>query len=181
MPENREPVVLELAPLPREQIGPFIILGLEKDADAEQVEANWAKRVIWARKNLTRLPLEDINWAREALSDPERRIRCDAASMNVDTAEGVLRELAERYSVDRPAWQPLDSEKDLGDYVPAAEVPDPAEVRAAITVPEVPAEMPAAGRLLARSLRAPPRPWDPDLLSTGGPTPPLATLGPAHE
>ena len=28
-----EPVVLDLAPLPREQIGPFLLLGLDKDAD----------------------------------------------------------------------------------------------------------------------------------------------------
>ena len=28
------PIVLELAPLPREQVGPFLILGLSKDADA---------------------------------------------------------------------------------------------------------------------------------------------------
>ena len=28
-----EPVVLELAPLPREQVGPFLLLGLDKDAD----------------------------------------------------------------------------------------------------------------------------------------------------
>ena len=185
MADSHEPVVLELAPLPREQIGPFIILGLEKDADAEQIEAHWAQRVIWARKNLARLPLEDINWAREALGDPERRLRHDAGSLNVDTAEGFLRELAERYGVTtgtaRPAWQPLDREKDLRDYVPAVEVPDPAEVRAAIAVPDVPDDMPAAWALLAQSLRRSVRPWDADLLHPCGTTPPLATLGPAHE
>lgn len=41
MAEHSEPVVLELAPLPREQIGPFLLLGLEKDADREQIEASW--------------------------------------------------------------------------------------------------------------------------------------------
>jgi len=55
MPQPPEPVILELASLPREQIGPFLLLGLDKDADKEQIEANWARRVIWARKNLTRL------------------------------------------------------------------------------------------------------------------------------
>ena len=32
-----EAVVLELAPLPREQLGPFIILGVDKDADQERI------------------------------------------------------------------------------------------------------------------------------------------------
>jgi hypothetical protein len=68
----------------------------------------------------------------------------------------------------------------LSNYVPVVDVPDPDEVRAAIVVPEVPAEVPAAGRFLAQSLQ-PPRPWEPDLLNMGGPTPPLAPLGPAHE
>ena len=47
MPPHAEPIVLDLAPLPREQIGPFLLLGLDKDADKEQIEANWARRVIW--------------------------------------------------------------------------------------------------------------------------------------
>lgn len=185
MPTNQEPVVLELAPLPREQIGPFLILGLDKDADKDQIEANWAKRVIWARKGQTRLALEDVNWARETVNDPEKRLRCDLLSLNADTADGKLRRLAERYGVagGAPAagWQPLDREKDLSQYVPAVEVPDPESVRAAIVVPEVPAEMPAAGRLLEQLAREPPHPWAPDLLSPGGTSPPLASQGPAHE
>ena len=32
-----------------------------------------------------KVPLEDINWAREILNDVERRIRADAASLNADT------------------------------------------------------------------------------------------------
>ena len=32
----------ELASLPREQVGPFLLLGLDKTADKEQIEANWA-------------------------------------------------------------------------------------------------------------------------------------------
>jgi hypothetical protein len=57
MPDDKEPVVLELAPLPREQIGPFLILGLDKDAGKDEIEANWARRVIWARKSQVRVPL----------------------------------------------------------------------------------------------------------------------------
>jgi hypothetical protein len=185
MAEKHEPVVLELAPLPREQIGPFLILGLDKDAGKDQIEANWARRVIWARKNQTRLPLEDVNWARETVSDPDKRVRADVCSLNADTTDGTLARLAQRYGVGGAApeagWQPLDREKDLAGYVPPVEVPDPETVRRAIALPEVPAEVPAAGRLLEQFAGAPLSPWDPDLLHPGGPTPPLATQGPAHE
>ena len=70
--------------------------GLDKTADQEQIEANWAQRVIWARKDQIKMPLEDVNWAREVLRDPERRPRADAASLNLDTLAGVLRQLAQR-------------------------------------------------------------------------------------
>ena len=36
------PEVLDLAPLPRAQIGPFLILGVDKDVDRDTLEANWA-------------------------------------------------------------------------------------------------------------------------------------------
>src|SRR4051812_31241910 len=110
-----EPVVLDLAPLPREQIGPFLLLGVDKDAAKEQVEAHWAQRVIGARKNMLGVALQEIHWAREAIGDPDRRVRADAASLNPDTVEGTLRRIARRYGADRggPTWQPLDAEKPL--------------------------------------------------------------------
>lgn len=165
MPPPSEPVVLELAPLPREQIGPFLLLGLDKDADKEQIEANWARRVIWARKSLTRLPLEDINWAREVLNDSDRRVRADAASFNPDTADGLLRRWSARFGLGvtggevSVGWQPLDGETPLAGYAPPAEVPDANEVRAALTVPEVPPEVPAVPRLLDQLAREPIDPW----------------------
>jgi hypothetical protein len=184
MANPHEPVVLELAPLPREQIGPFLILGLEKDADKDQIEANWARRVIWARKGQNRIPLEDVNWAREAINDPEKRLRCDVLSLNADLGDGTLRRLGLRYGVAGPApaagWQPLDREKDLAAYVPAVEVPDPEAVRAAIAVPEVPAEVPAAGRLLEQWAQTPLHPWADDLLRPGNPVPPVRQE-PIHE
>ncbi len=156
MANPREPVVLELAPLPREQVGPFLILGLDKDADPELVEANWAKRLIWARKNQFRIPLEDVNWAREVLRDPDRRARAAAAGLNPDTAALTLRRLAARFEA---SWQPLDNEKPLGDYSPEAEVPDPRVVRDAVRVPELPREVPAAQRLLEQFRQEEIDPW----------------------
>src|SRR6266436_8499936 len=93
MSDSQEPVLLELAPLPREKIGPFILLGLEKDASPEEIEAHWAQRVIWARKNQIAVALTEINWAREALNDPDKRVRADAASLNVDVTTRILQDL----------------------------------------------------------------------------------------
>ena len=91
---DQAPVILELAPLPREQMGPFVVLGVDKDADREQIEAAWAQRVIAARKAQVKVPLEDINWAREVVNDPERRPRAEVTSINPDTGDGTLRRLA---------------------------------------------------------------------------------------
>ena len=165
MTKNPEPVVLELAPLPREQIGPFLLLGIEKDADLDAVEDSWAKRLKQARRQQLDLGLEDINWAREVLKDPDKRVRADAGSLNIDTTERVLRKLAERFGPQASgasAWQPRDCEKDLRDYTPAVETPDPRAVRAAITVPMPAKETPAVARLLEGFARAASRldPWN---------------------
>src|SRR5262249_1448904 len=139
------PVTLELAPLPRTQVGPYLLLGVDKDADRETIEAAWAKRLIWARKGLTKSPLEDINWAREMLSEADRRIKADAASLNVDTSDGVLKGFCERFEGKQQApagCRPIDIEKSLADYQPPTPIPDSEEIRRAIPVPEIPREVP---------------------------------------
>src|SRR5438093_12037758 len=167
MPE--QPVVLELAPLPREQIGPFLLLGLEKDAGPEQVEANWAQRVIWSRKSQINVPLEDINWAREVINDPDKRIRADAATLNADTIDGTLGRLAEQYgSSGRPLWQPRDVEKPLVDYTPAVEIPDLDQVRQASVLPEAPSDLPGVSELLEKVSQEPLDPWTIELPSARG-------------
>jgi len=90
MAKNLEPVLLELATLPREQMGPFLMLGLEKDASKDDIEGHWAERIKWARKGQYNVPLEDINWARELVTDPEKRPAADAASLNADTVDGSV-------------------------------------------------------------------------------------------
>lgn len=163
MGRNEEPVLLELASLPREQVGPFLLLGLDKTADKETVDAHWAERLKWARKGLSKVPLEDVNWAREILNDLERRIRADAASLNVDTVDGVLAQFAQRYGLQegkvRRMWQALENEKELAAYRPAAEVPSANEVRAALVMPDVPEEAPAVPLLLERLAQQPLDPW----------------------
>jgi hypothetical protein len=164
MAKSPEPVVLELATLPREQVGPFLILGLPKDADKDLIEKHWADRVKLARRDQLKVPLEDVNWARDVLGDVERRLKADAGSLNADTADGCLAQLAERYGANgakRGAlWQPLDCEKALADYVPPAEVPDPNGIRAGLTAPEIPQEVPAAFVLLEQLCLAPCDPWN---------------------
>jgi hypothetical protein len=111
--------------------------------------------------------LEDIKWAREVINDIERRIRADAASLNADTTDGMLAQFAQRYGVQEGkvvrSWEALDSEKALADYRPPAEVPDPASVRAALVVPEVPQDVPAVPLLLERLAQQPLDPWAIDI------------------
>jgi hypothetical protein len=163
MENHQDPVVLELAPLPREQVGPFLLLGISKAVDQEDIEASWAQRVIWARKRAIRTPLEDVNWAREVINDFERRVQADVTSLNLDTTNGVLEHLRERYGgiqAHEPAWHPLDREKPLADYHPPAHLPGLDEVRAAIRVPDIPAEMAVVGRILEEYARETLDPWN---------------------
>ena len=148
----------ELAPLPRERIGPFLVLGVPKDADADAIEARWAQCVLWARQGKSRVPLGDIHWAREVLRDPERRLEADAASLNPDVAGQELQRLTRLYRLDtgRPAWTPLDPEPAA---LSAIEVPDPATVRANVPAPEVPIELPGVARWLDALAKSPIDPW----------------------
>lgn len=157
------PVVLDLAPLPRTNVGPFLILGVDKNADREAVESAWAQRLIWARKNMTKTPLEDINWAREMLGDSERRTRADAGSLNVDTTDGVLKQLRERFQGRERSTvgcKPLDVEKNLADYQPPTAPPDLEETRRTIPPPNVPRDVPAVQVILEEFVRPPIDPWD---------------------
>jgi hypothetical protein len=149
--------------LAREQVGPFLLLGVDKDADHEQIEANWAQRLIWARKNQTGVPLQDVNWAREVLNDPDRRVRADVTSLNLDTSERTLRGLEEGFGLTpagSPAWEPWDLEKPLADFTPAADIPDAEALRRSITVPPTPREFPAVAALLEDFARQPLDPWN---------------------
>ena len=164
MPHDPEPVVLELAPLPREQIGPFLILGIDKDADAEQVDAAWAERIKGARRGQHRIPLEDINWAREIIQDPDRRVRADATSLNIDTADGLLRRLADLYGLTGgPRWQPLEPPPPDPGYTPAIDVPDPEEILRAVALPDLPLELPIVAKLLEGFVPASLDPWSFDI------------------
>jgi hypothetical protein len=158
---SNEPIMLELADLPREQVGAFLLLGLDKDADAEAIESHWADRVRWARRNQLGVSLEDVNWAREALREITSRLRADAGSLNTDTSDLLLRRLRVRFHLRETgvAWQPLDDERPLAGRVADVVVPEVEEVRAAVTPPEPPRDFPAAALLLEQAAREPLDPW----------------------
>jgi hypothetical protein len=160
MAEAEGPIVLKLAPLPRNQIGPFLLLGVDKDSDKNTIEAAWAQRLIWARKNQLNASLEDVNWAREILADPERKQRADVISLNIDTTDGTLRKLRESFQQASPAAQPMDVEPDLSDYQPNLPTTTLEEVRAQLQLPELPREVPAVAVLLREEHRKPLDPWD---------------------
>ena len=161
------PIVLQLAPLPRTQIGPFLILGVDKDATREAIEAAWAEKVKQARRGQIKTPLEDINWAREMLTSKESRIRCDAVAFNIDTTDGTLRKLRERYHGKAQQVEirckPIDTEKWLADYTPPTPVPGLDEIRAIVKLPEIPRDVPAVRVMLENFVKEPIDPWQIEL------------------
>jgi len=162
------PVVLDLAPLPREQVGPFLMLGLPKEATKEQLEENWSLRVIWARRGTLKVPLEDVNWARDILNDKDRRLKADVASFNLDACDSLVRSLVRRYTGGTKGallWQPLECEKPLADYEPPADVPTIESVRSAVVVPELPEDVPAVTPLIRQLAQANLDPWNLDIPS----------------
>jgi hypothetical protein len=159
MADQDTPVILKLASLPRNQIGPFLILGVDKDASREAIEAAWAQRLIAARKSQTSVPLEDINWAREIVSDSERRLRADAVSMTIESSAGTLRQLRERFQQTSAACQPIDVEPTFVDYQPNVPVATLDEIRSQVPQPKVPWEMPAVPTLLKDAVQETVDPW----------------------
>jgi hypothetical protein len=165
--QDDEPVVLELIPLPREQIGPFLLLGLEKTATPVQIEAHWAQRVLWSRKGRIRTPLEDVNWARQALRDADQRAVFESATLNVVLSDGYLHQLAERFGIEgrpgsqtRPLWKPC-QEGDAVSEKPLApgEVPDPQELIESVALPPVDQSFPSVAALLRKAVQSPVDPW----------------------
>jgi hypothetical protein len=149
-------VPLATPPLPRERLGPFLILGVTKDADDETIEAAWARRVLWARQGKTRIPLVDIHWARTVLRDPAQRLAADPASLNPDVATAELRRLTKLWRLDgRPTWTPLDPEPPVDE----APVPDIDEVRTRVPAPAVPVDLPGVARWLDEFAHGPLDPW----------------------
>jgi hypothetical protein len=151
--DSDQPLLLDLASLPREQIGPFLILGIDKDADNKELEAHWAQRLIWARAKQVRIPLEDINWAKEMLQDRDRRVLADILSLNPDTLSGEMRQLLQldkhgALEPEEPGWTPLEPPLPELPEMPAEQLPDMETVRSSLAIPDIPLDLPAVARML---------------------------------
>lgn len=163
---SAEPLMLDIAALPREQIGPFLLLGVDKDADTKEIEAHWAQRLIWARAKQIRTPLEDINWAKEQLLDRERRVLADVTSFNADTSAGDLKQLLEKHGPlepEVPTWVPAEAPlPELPLLAPGA-MPEVESLRASLALPDIPLVFPTVDRILLELTSAPIDPWSIEL------------------
>lgn len=159
---TNEPLVLDVAALPREQMGPFLLLGVDKDADNKEIEAHWAQRLIWARAKQVRTPLEDVNWAKEQLLDRDRRVLADVTSFNADTCTGDLKQMLEKHGPlepETPAWTPLESPLPELPPLESSALPDTDQLRATLTVPEIPLVIPTVDRILSELSTVAIDPW----------------------
>lgn len=159
---------IELAPLPRDRVGPFLILGVAKDADADAIESHWAQRVLWARQGKTQTALGDIHWARETLRDAEQRLAADVTGLNVDLASEELRRIVRRYHLDPPqvAWPAVEPEPEAID---SASLPEPASEQSKLPSPRTPIELPAVNHWLETWAHEKIDPWSMTLLAPESP------------
>jgi hypothetical protein len=96
------------------------------------------------------------------LTGKESRIRCDAVALNVDTTDGTLRKLKDRYQGKQQVeirCKPIDSEKWLANYVPPTSAPPIEEIRQAVRLPEIPRDVPAVRVMLENFVKEPIDPW----------------------
>jgi hypothetical protein len=163
MPDAPEqPLVLDLATLPRDQVGPFLILGVDKEADNKEIEAHWAQRLIWARSKQIRIALEDVNWAKEMLLDRDKRVLADILSLNPDTLAGEMRELLAKHGPlepEEPSWPMVEPRLPELQELPEDQLPDTEMVRSSLAFPDIPLELPAVARMLQEVVSAPIDPW----------------------
>lgn len=149
----------------REDAGPFLILGIDKDADAAGIEVQYQARLELTRRGDIKWTDSDLAWAREQLVDRDRRTAADADSWNADLASGDVRRLSRLYRTDSliPGWEPMDPE-------PPAELPqaniDLDALIAGMETPSVPLELPAIARWLDRCAAIGLDPWGTDVLGS---------------
>ena len=158
-----QPVVLDLAALPREQIGPFLLLGVDKDASPDEIEAHWAQRLIWAKAGQIRNALEDVNWAKEMLLDRDRRVLADVVSMNPDTLAGELRQMLATHGPlepEVPEWTPVEAPIPAAPALAPGFLPEVQSIRASLAPPKIPLELAAIDRMLEKVVAAPLDPWE---------------------
>ncbi|MCX7701708.1 MAG: hypothetical protein N2039_12600 [Gemmataceae bacterium] len=160
----KKPLELLTATLPREQIGPFLLLGVDKDATLQEIEAAWRQRVEWVEQGQLGVSVDDLNWAKEILLDADRRILADLGSLNPDTSDGQLRQMLAVQGSDeweRPHWPIRDVPLPDAPSIPAEWLDDRPADESSLHIPDVPLVIPGLERILAESRQQPVDPWDP--------------------
>lgn len=146
----------------REEAGPFLILGIDKDANDASVEAQYELRKLASQRGELKWSADDIEWARDQLLNSDRRVIADADSWNTDIASGDVLRLIRLYRMENTSagWEPLDPE-------PPAELPitniDMDALVAELSLPDAPLELPAIARWLERCGSVGLDPWSPDV------------------
>ncbi len=146
----------------REDAGPFLILGIDKDANNASVEAQYESRMSASQRGELKWSASDLEWAREQLLNADRRVVADADSWNTDIASGDVHRLIRLYRMENTSagWEPLDPE-------PPAELPitniDMDALVAELPLPDAPLELPAIARWLERCGAVGLDPWSADV------------------
>lgn len=147
-------------PEPRELAGPFLILGIDKDADAATIETRWQSQRDAIERGECQWSIDDLDWAKETLLDTKQRLNADVESLNCDLASGEVQRLLRQYHLNgSPAgWEPIDPE-------PPMELPeiDPTALTNDVSSPQIPVELPAINAWLTQFAAAVTDPWTMEL------------------
>jgi hypothetical protein len=146
-------------PIDRDDVGPFIVLGVDKDVDAATLHARVAERLRQIDRGECRFTRADVEWARDVLRDRKSRLRADVDHLNPDLASGALGRLARLYHLDGapPGWEPLDPEP-VAD-LPGLDAIDVQALAAGLVPPEAPLHFPTLDHWAARRLEIGDDPW----------------------
>jgi len=143
----------------RDRAGPFVVLGVDKDADATTLETHFERQRQAIQEGEALWTLEDLEWAHNELQDPKRRLTADINSLDVDLAFGEIHRLARLYclSDDLPGWEPLDPEPTP--EILATDSINIEQLVADTPQPDVPLEIPAINRWLDQFAQQVADPW----------------------
>lgn len=150
-------------PADRDDYGPFLLLGVDKDADAATVQSHCVERMRWLDEGAGRFQRADLEWAQGELADAEARLAADLNHLNPDLASGAVGRLTRLYHLDGtpPGWEPLDPEPTPA--LPGGGIIDATFAAATLPPPAAPLDFPSLDRWAANLLHVGGDPWSENL------------------
>jgi hypothetical protein len=147
----------------RELAGPYLVLGVDKDVDSDEIEAHYQSQCRAVERGECSWSIDDLEWAKQVLCDPEQRLAADRDSLNPDLASGEVQRLARLYRLDGspPGWEPMDPEPPI-DFS-ALYVIDSNALASTVPTPDIPRELPAVKAWLDHFSAAATDPWSMEL------------------